>query len=101
MACEIIFEFGQIDPENTVLIANSVTTEEENPAGSSAATAFAAVVHANNRGVCEVTNNGPDDAWITFGASPTAAAGTTHFLPADRARSFVIQKGDKGAALNV
>lgn len=48
--------------------------EELASSGTSAAT----TITAKNGDIARVTNHGDATIWVTFGAAPTAAVGTTH-----------------------
>lgn len=38
--------------------------------------------------ICTIMNNGTDTIWAHFGASPTAAVGTTHAIAPNTSRDF-------------
>lgn len=85
---QVVFHFSQKVVDAPILVADASSEEITTSATSQATTATAA-----NGGVCHVVNNGAEDVWVTFGFSPTAAVGTTFFIPADTQ----LQVGDMTA----
>jgi hypothetical protein len=59
-------------------------SEEVTTSGTSAATTMTAKVGD----VCVIVNNSDAMIWATFGASPTAAVGTTHAILSKTSRTF-------------
>jgi hypothetical protein len=68
--------------------------------GSSQATTNAAPDRGEYSLVWDVWNGGDAAVWLTFGATPTAAAGTTWLVPAGQGRAFLAKPGQKAAVVN-
>lgn len=73
-------------------------TEEVTSSGTSAAT----TITANKHDVARVTNHDASQmVWVTFGASPTAAVGTTHAIaPGSTQDLGPIGEGHKAAVID-
>lgn len=74
--------------------------EYKTASGTSQPTTAAAPDLGEDVGVWDIVNAGSAAVWVTFAASPTAAAGTTWLIPAGSGRSFAATPGDKCAVIN-
>lgn len=98
MATQVVVTFGSAMPpaqsgHAPVLNAKGVQTEEESVSTSAVATTM--TVTAPNA-VAVISNNGTTAIWAAFGANPTAAVGTDHFVMAGETRDFGgLSVGDK------
>lgn len=99
---QVVIEFSAASvgtPYGTtpILSTDGAQSEEITSSGTSQATTMT----TDRWDVASVMNNGSEDIWITFAATPTAVVGTTHFLAAGERRDFgPLTVGYKAAVIN-
>ena len=68
--------------------------------GTSQATTAAVPERTGSTLIWAITNAGTGAIWVTFGASPTAAAGTTWLIPANDSGYYQAKPGQRCAIIN-
>ncbi len=92
---QVTVKFGAV--VDGVFTAINHQVEEVTSSGTSAATAIVSAVGD----VAKVTNNGPEDVWVLFAATPTAVVGSGHFLISGATDQFGgVSVGDKCAMID-
>lgn len=77
-----------------------VLSEYKTASETSQATTGAVPDVGNDAAIWRIANAGDGAIWVTFAASPTAAAGTTWLLPAGAVECFTAKTGDKCAVIS-
>jgi len=100
---QVVIEMGvapaaSIHGEGQLLSIHGLQGEEITSTGTSQSTT---ITTTNAGDAVVITNNGAEDIWVAFGSSPTAAVGTTAFIPANTLRDFGdMRTGYKVAVIN-
>lgn len=76
-------------------------SEYKTASGESQATTGSAPDLGTDTAIWRIANAGTGAIWVTFAASPTAAAGTTWLILPGTAECFTAEPGDKCAIISV
>lgn len=99
---QVVIEFGKSSVgtpygESPIFAVDDVQSEEITSSGTSQATTIEAVQWDS----ATIKNNGEENIWVTFAASPTAAVGATMFIAAGERRDVgPLSEGYKAAVIN-
>lgn len=100
---QVVIEYGLANASSQqgpapIFEANGAVSEEVTTSGTAASTTATAPFRNS---VCVIMNNSSTAVWVAFGASPTAAVGTTHFVLPNSIREIGgISKGWKASVID-
>lgn len=95
---QVVVEFAAAPVNHLQVVAAKGHLVQELTSGLSST---ATTIEARVGDVAVISNNGAEDVWVSFGATPTAAVGSGHFVMAGTVREFGgLEDGDKCAAIN-